>query len=92
VAPLQNTAAFQQGGDGVLIVDFDEAATTDTTHGGGQVAPVFWGPIVKPSYRQASATVYQHETMVRTIMELLQLSSPPGAAASAPDMMEFFAP
>jgi phosphatidylinositol-3-phosphatase len=90
VGPLQNDTAFQQGGDGVLIVGFDEAATTDTTHGGGQVSPVLWGPIVKPGYRQTSATLYQHESMLRTIMELLQLSTPPGAAASAPDMMEFF--
>lgn len=92
VAPLANEAAFQPGGDGVLIVDFDEAATTDTTHGGGQVSPVLWGPIVKPGYQQTSATVYQHESMLRTVMELLQLSNPPGAAASAPDMMEFFGP
>ena len=30
-------------GDGVLIVNFDEAATSDTTYGGGHVAPVLWG-------------------------------------------------
>jgi hypothetical protein len=28
--------------------------------------------------------------MLRTIMELLNLSSPPGDAANAPDMAEFF--
>ena len=76
----------------MLIADFDEAATTDTTHGGGQVSPVLWGPIVRPGYRQTSATVYQHESMLRTVMELLQLQNPPGAASSAPDMSEFFAP
>ncbi|MGB6130685.1 MAG: alkaline phosphatase family protein [Acidobacteriaceae bacterium] len=92
VMPLSNDAAFQPGGDGVLIVDFDEAETSDTTHGGGHVAPVLWGPIVKPGYRQTSATVYQHESMLRTMMELLQLANPPGAAANAPDMMEFFGP
>jgi phosphatidylinositol-3-phosphatase len=90
VAPLSNDAAFQPGSDGVLIVSFDEAATSDTTYGGGHVSPVLWGPIVKSGYRQTSATVFQHESMLRTIMELLQLANPPGAAAHAPDMMEFF--
>jgi len=90
VAPLSNNLAFQPAGDGVLIVNFDEAATSDTTYGGGHVSPVLWGPIVKSEYRQTSATVYQHESMLRTIMELLQLANPPGAAAHAPDMMEFF--
>ena len=90
VAPLSNNLAFQPAGDGVLIVNFDEAATSDTTYGGGHVSPVLWGPIAKSGYRQTSATVYQHESMLRTIMELLQLANPPGAAAHAPDMMEFF--
>jgi hypothetical protein len=90
VAPLSDNLAFQPAGDGVLIVNFDEAATSDTTYGGGHVSPVLWGPIAKSGYRQTSATVYQHESMLRTIMELLQLANPPGAAAHAPDMMEFF--
>ena len=90
VAPLSNDAAFQTGGDGVLIVDFDEAETSDTTHGGGHVSPVFWGPIVKSGYTQTSTTVYQHESMLETMMELLNLSNPPGAAATAPLMNEFF--
>ena len=90
VSPLSNNAAFQPGGDGVLIVDFDEAATSDTSHGGGHVAPVLWGPIVQAGYQQSSATVYQHESMLRTVMEMLRLPGPPGAAANAPDMSEFF--
>lgn len=90
VSPLSNDAAFQPGGDGVLIVDFDEAATSDTSHGGGHVAPVLWGPIVQAGYQQSSATVYQHESMLRTVMELLGLPHPPGAAANAPVMTEFF--
>ncbi len=90
VAPLSNDAAFQPNGDGVLIVDFDEATVSDTTHGGGHVAPVLWGPIVRAGYRQASTTVYQHESMLRTVMEALRLSNPPGGAAGAPSMSEFF--
>lgn len=90
VAPLSQQAAFQAGGDGLLIVDFDEAATSDTSYGGGHVAPVLWGPIVKPGYQQTSSTVYQHQSMLRTIMDVLGLQNPPGAAASAPLMSEFF--
>jgi len=90
IAPLSNSSAFASGGDGILIVDFDEAATSDTAYGGGQVAPVLWGPNVKVGFTQTSSTVYQHQSMLRTVMEALRLSNPPGAAASAPSMSEFF--
>ena len=90
IGPLAGYPAFQPGGDGVLIVDFDESVDIDLAHGGGHVAPVFWGPIVKSGYVQASSTVYQHESMLRTVMELLQLQNPPGAAVNAPSMAEFF--
>ncbi|HEX4311461.1 MAG TPA: alkaline phosphatase family protein [Acidobacteriaceae bacterium] len=90
VTPLSASAAFQTGGDGILVVDFDEAATSDTTYGGGHVSPVFWGPNVKAGYTQTSSTVYQHESMLRTLMEALSLQNPPGAGASAPSMAEFF--
>jgi phosphatidylinositol-3-phosphatase len=90
VGPLSTHASFQTGGDGFLVVDFDEAADSDTTHGGGHVAAVMWGPIVKADYKQASSTVYQHQSMLRTEMELLGLSDPPAAAGTAPVMSEFF--
>jgi hypothetical protein len=90
VAPLSSLVAFQTGGDGLLIVDFDESLDTDTAYGGGHVAPVLWGPNVKPGFKQTSTTVFQHESMLRTMMEALGLSSPPGAAATAPSMAEFF--
>ena len=89
VSPLSNDPAFQPAGNGVLIVDFDEAATTDTTHGGGHVSPVFWGPLAKTGYQQASSTLYQHQSMLRTVMQILNLPNPPAAAASAPAMSEF---
>jgi len=90
VAPITAASAFQSGGDGLLIVDFDEAEDSDTTYGGGHVAPVLWGPIVRPGYTQTSTTVYQHQSMLRTMMEALGLPNFPGAAATAPDMTEFF--
>ncbi|HEY2002772.1 MAG TPA: alkaline phosphatase family protein, partial [Acidobacteriaceae bacterium] len=90
VIPLSNNPAFAPGGDGALIVDFDEAATSDATHGGGHVASVFWGPIVKVGYTQTSTTLYQHQSMLRTVMDVLGLPNPPAAAATAPPMSEFF--
>jgi hypothetical protein len=90
VAPLSGLAAFSSGGDGVLIVDFDEGAGNDDSHGGGHVSPVFWGPLAAPGYTQKSSVVYQHESMLLTVMEALGLPDPPGNAASAPAMAEFF--
>jgi hypothetical protein len=89
VIPLSSNPAFTPGGDGLLIVEFDEAADSDKTHGGGHVAPVFWGPTAKVGYTQTSSTLYQHQSMLRTVMELLGLPNPPGEAASAPSMSEF---
>jgi acid phosphatase len=88
VARLSNDPAFQSGGDGLLIVDFDEAATSDTTHGGGHIPAVFWGPMAKVGYTQASSTLYQHQSVLRTVMDTLGLPNPPAAAATAPSMSE----
>jgi acid phosphatase len=88
VARLSNDPAFQSGGGGLLIVDFDEAATSDTTHGGGHVPAVFWGPMAKVGYTQASSTLYQHQSVLRTVMDTLGLPNPPAAAATAPSMSE----
>jgi hypothetical protein len=90
IGPLSGDPAFQPGGDGILIVVFDEALDADKAHGGGHVAAVFWGPNVKAGFTQASTTVFQHESMLRTVMEALGLPNPPGAAANAPTMAEFF--
>lgn len=88
--PLSSNSVFMPGGDGLLIVDFDEAENSDSTYGGGHVSPVFWGPNVKVNFTQTSNTLYQHPSMLRTVMESLQLSNAPAAAASAPPMAEFF--
>lgn len=90
VSLLSNDPSFQPGGGGVLIVDFDESVDSDTTHGGGHIPAIFWGPAAKIGYSQASSTVYQHQSMLRTLMEYLGLPNPPAAAATAPSMSEFF--
>jgi acid phosphatase len=89
VIPLSNYSAFASGGDGLLVIDFDEAATSDATNGGGHVACVFWGPVAKSGYTQASSTLYQHQSMLLTLMDELGLPNAPAAAAAAPSMSEF---
>jgi phosphatidylinositol-3-phosphatase len=90
IGPLAANPAFQTGGDGLLIVLFDESVNTDVANGGGHVACIFWGPIAKSGYTQASTNAYQHQNMLRTVIEVLGLSNPPGLAAPASDMSEFF--
>ena len=90
ITPLSGYSAFEPGADGILIVDFDEAATSDSSHGGGHIPAVFWGPDVKADYTQTSNTLYQHQSMLRTVMDVLDLPNPPAAAATAPSMTEFF--
>lgn len=72
----------------VFIILFDEALTTDLTHGGGRVAAVILGSHVKAGF--SSTTLYQHESTLRLILDLLRVTDHPGASASAPAMQEFF--
>lgn len=89
IAPVLNTPAFQPGGDGLLIVWWDEGYSTDTANGGGHVPVVLIGPQVKGAFK--STTFHQHQSALRLMMEALGMSSGyPGAAASASDMGEFF--
>jgi hypothetical protein len=86
IDPVINNPKF---GNSVLIITFDEAQQTDFTNGGGQVATVLVGPHVKSGFR-SSTTMYQHQSLLRTMLELLTVSDLPGAAASANSMSEFF--
>ena len=72
----------------VFIITFDEALDTDTTNGGGQVPMVMVGSHVKTSFK--STTLFQHESTLRVILDLLQVTDHPGNSATAPTMQEFF--
>ncbi|MGC2696995.1 MAG: alkaline phosphatase family protein [Candidatus Angelobacter sp.] len=85
IDPLIKSPKF---GNSVLLITFDEAQQTDFTNGGGQVATVLVGPHVKTGFR--STTMYQHQSLLRVILQLLQVSDMPGAAANASSMGEFF--
>jgi len=83
--PLLASSKFQNS---LLIVTFDESDSADVAHGGGQVATVIVSPLAKSGYR--STTFYQHESLLKLMLEGLRVADLPGAAASAPDMAEFF--
>jgi acid phosphatase len=97
LSPLLASPAFQPGGDGLLVIAFDEAADSDTSCasgktscGGGRIAVVLVGPNVKNGYQ--STVLYQHQNLGRTIFETLGLAGPyPGLIANAADMSDLFA-
>lgn len=86
IAPLISNAQFQK--DGLLIIVFDEAATSDSTNGGGHVAAV----IISAKARQGfqSTAMYQHQSTLRLILDGLGVANRPGASSGAPAMGEFF--
>jgi phospholipase C len=86
IAPLVSNPTFQK--DGLLIIVFDEAATSDSTDGGGHVAAVIISPKAKQGFQ--STTLYQHQSLLRLILEGLGVSNLPGASSTAPEMGEFF--
>jgi len=86
IDPLIKNPVFQK--DGLLIIVFDEAGG-DNTNGGGRVPAV----LVSPAFSLVdykSTTVYQHESVLRLMLEGLGVKTLPGAASTAPAMWEFF--
>ncbi|MGC2259093.1 MAG: alkaline phosphatase family protein [Candidatus Sulfotelmatobacter sp.] len=85
ISPLLTSTSFQNS---LLTITFDEAEDTDTEHGGGHVPAVIVSPMAKAGYQ--STTLYQHESTLRLMMDGLGVTDLPGAAATAPQMTEFF--
>jgi hypothetical protein len=75
---------FQPGGDGLLIVTFDNGDADIA----GAVYTAFIGPNVTP--HSISNTLYKHENTFRTILDALGISTHPGASATAAPMKDFF--
>jgi phosphatidylinositol-3-phosphatase len=100
IAPLLSTPAFQAGGDGLLIITFDESNDEDcrptptcdpaAVEHGGRVMTVLVGPKVKEG--SSSTNLYMHENLLRTIGVSLGLTSLPGAANQAASMSDLFQP
>jgi hypothetical protein len=80
IGPLLNNAGFKQ--DGILIIVFDESYDTDKTHGGGHVAALVIGPKVKRGYK--STTLFQHQSLLKTVIDAFGGNPDPGAAPAAP--------
>lgn len=85
IGPLLSSSQFQQ--DGLLVIWWDEGNAADTSNGGGRVAVVLVGPMIKPGFQ--STTFYRHENLLRTICEGLGLGFP-GASIYVAGMGEFF--
>jgi acid phosphatase len=85
IAPLLNSPQFQKGG--LLIIVFDEAADTDSTLGGGRIAMVAVGPLVRHGFQ--STTQYQHQSLLKMITTYLGVDGNIGSAGNANPMREF---
>lgn len=104
VPAILNSSYFQAGGDGLLVLWFDEGDASDsqcsagvnghdpetnnTIACGGHIPVLLLGPGVKAGFQGSG--YYQHPSLLRTTMEALGLTSLPAKAATAPDMAEFF--
>jgi len=86
IDPLIASTAFRT--NGLLVITFDESVDTDGLNGGGQVITVVISPKAKQAFQ--SNTFYQHQSLLRMVGESLGISTYPGAAATAPNMAEFF--
>jgi phosphatidylinositol-3-phosphatase len=82
---LSNTSAMA---DTLVVIAFDESVLTDLVNGGGHVPVILISPKAKQGFQGAGS--YQHQNLLRTIGNAMQLSSIPGEGATAPPMLEFF--
>ncbi len=88
---------FQPGGDGIMIITFDEGnlgsdnrcSATVLSGCGGHILTVVAGPLVKRGFR--SATWYNHESVLKTACVALGITACPGQARTAAPMDDFFA-
>ena len=94
---LLQSPPFQPGGDGVLLVTFDEGELSgdnecggdpDHNNCGGHIWHVVIGPQIKLGYQSTSH--YKQGSELRMFCDLLGLTSCPGDGASSPSMAEFF--
>ncbi len=98
IKPLVDSEAFQK--DGLLLIVFDEAcdkgakkdgslSPTQKSRGGGHIAGVLVGAHL-PAGGCVSDAVFNHESILRLSLRALGVEEFPGAAATAPDLGEFF--
>lgn len=86
IAPLIASPAFQNSG--LLIITFDESEDSDVENGGGHVATVIISSKSKAHFQ--SQTMYQHQSVLRLVLQSSGVGAFPGSSATAPAMTEFF--
>jgi hypothetical protein len=99
IAPLLTTAPFQPGGDGILIVVFDEGdeggesddassdnscSPTQSTGCGGHIAFVMIGPNVIQG--STTSNTYHFQDMLHTVLHLLGITDYMNGASGAADI------
>jgi len=72
----------------VFVIVFDESLDVDVVNGGGKVSMVMVGSHVKAGFK--STTLFQHQSTLRLVLDLLRVADHPGNSATAPTMGEFF--
>jgi acid phosphatase len=80
-----NSSAFTT--NAMLVFTMDESLESDSAHGGGHIITFFLGPKAKVGYR--SSNFYQHESLLRYILDEALVAERPGASATAATMDEF---
>ena len=75
---------FQPGGDGILIITFDNG----NNDAAGRVYTAVIGPNVTPN--TISNTAFKHEHTLRTMLDALEITNHPGASAEVSAMKDFF--
>ena len=88
LGPMLSKPYFQPGGDGLLFVTFDECGAATNTGCNGNVYTAIIGPKVIPG--TVSSVPYKHENLLRTMLDALQITTYPGASATAAPMSDFF--
>ena len=88
LTPILATSDFQPGGDGMIIITFDECGGGTDKGCGSSIYTAIIGPKVTP--HTVSSVAYKHENALRTLLDALQITTYPGAAATAADMSDFF--
>ena len=99
ISPLLSTPPFQAGGDGILMIVFDEGdedgesgdsasddscSPTQSTGCGGHIAFVMIGPNVNPA--STTANTYQFQDMLHTIVHLLGVTDYMNGSAAGSDI------
>jgi acid phosphatase len=84
IGPLLNQPYFQCGGDGLLIVTFDN----NNADRNGHIYTAVIGPNVKAHH--VSTTPYMHQNTLRTILDALGITTSIGLATPGTAMSDFF--